>query len=56
MITISFLILIGVIWIILKVLTLLIELPFRILGLLFGGTMTAIFWIIFAVLLIGAVL
>jgi len=42
----ALLIVIGIIWIVLKILTLIIELPFRILGALFSLPFSIFFWII----------
>ncbi len=48
----TFLLVLGILWIFLKILTAMIELPFRILGFLFRSPFAFIFWGILILLII----
>lgn len=51
----TLLLVIGILWLGLKILTLMIELPFRILGAFFRRPLSTLFWIILLVGIIGLV-
>ncbi len=52
---ITTLIVIGLIWIVLKVLTFAVEIPFKVVGYLLSGPVAAVFWIVLVALLIWAI-